>query len=706
MPYIQDNLEFQVTTPFGKDKLLFYRMEGAGSLGAAVRVPFGSSERGCRDQAGGSRRQTVDRDRHIARRREPLLSRHRHEFGHAGAVGKLELYRILIKPEFWLLSYTSDCRIFQEKTVPEIITEVLKDCGLTDYKNALSGTYRTWDYCVQYRESDFHFLSRLMEQEGIYYYFTHKENKHVLILSDSANSHAKFPGYETVPYYPPIEQDVREKEHLFGWSFAQKFQSDKVVLTEYDFEKPKADLESLVKAVDTKTNGQYEVFDYPGEYLQKSDGDTYSKVRLEEHRAQVAEHNGQGNARGLATGYLFTLEQFSREDQNIEYLITSANYVLSSHDLQSQASEKKDKPFVCEIIAIPGKTPFRPVQRTRKPFVQGPQTAVVVGKSGEEIWTDKYGRVKVQFHWDRYGKSDENSSCWIRVAQVWAGKKWGAMHIPRIGQEVIVDFLEGDPDQPIITGRVYNADLMPPYDLPDNQTQSGLKSRSTKQGTTENFNELRFEDKKGEEEVYFHAEKNFNRVVENDDTLKVGFEKKEKGDQTIEIHNNQTLTVGNSNSADGSQTMTIWKNRTATVKEGDEKLTVEKGNRTYTITKGNESLEVGQGNRTVTVSTGNDTHKVAQGNREVEISMGNDTLTIKMGNQTTKLNAGSSTTDAMQAIELKVGANSIKIDQSGITIKGVMVTIQGSAQVAVKGPITQINGSGMVQIQGGVVMIN
>lgn len=706
MPYTQDHLEFQVTTPLGKDKLLFFGMDGREQLGQ----PFEYRLEVLSADGDIKLEDLIGKPVSVKMKLPDGGTRYFHgiavEFGHAGAVGELELYHILLKPEFWLLSHTGDCRIFQEKTVPDIITEILRDRGMTDFEKALSETYRTWDYCVQYRESDFHFLSRLMEQEGIYYYFKHAENKHTLVLADAYNSHGTMEGYDAVPYYPPIGQDVRERDHLFGWSFTQKFQAGKVVLTEYDFERPKADLMSLSKAADSQAGANYEVFDYPGEYVVKSDGDHYSKVRLQERQAAVAEHNGQGNARGLATGYLFTLEQYPRDDQNIEYLITSASYLLRSHDLQSRAAGQVDKPFVCEITAIPGKTPFRPPKKTKKPIVQGPQTAVVVGKSGQEIWTDKYGRVKVQFHWDRYGESDENSSCWVRVAQVWAGKKWGAMHIPRIGQEVIVDFLEGDPDQPIITGRVYNADNMPPYVLPDNQTQSGLKSRSTKEGTGDTFNELRFEDKKDSEEIYFHAEKDFNRIVENNDTLKVGFEKKDKGDQTIDIHNNQTLTVGNSSSEDGSQTVTIWKNRSATIKEGDETLTVEKGNRTYKISQGNESLEVTQGNRTVTVSTGNDTHTIKQGNREVEISMGNDTLTIKMGNQTTKLNVGKSTTDAMQGIELKVGANSIKIDQSGITITGTMVKIQGQAQLALEGAITQLKGSGMVQLQGGVVMIN
>jgi type VI secretion system secreted protein VgrG len=294
--------------------------------------------------------------------------------------------------------------------------------------------------------------------------------------------------------------------------------------------------------------------------------------------------------------------------------------------------------FTC----VPATVTYRAPRLTPKPFVQGPQTAVVVGPAGEEIYTDKYGRVKVQFFWDRKGKKDENSSCWVRVAEVWAGKTWGMVFNPRIGQEVVVDFLEGDPDRPLITGRVYNADQMPPYTLPDNQTQSGVKTRSSKNGSTENFNELRFEDKKGSEDIFFHAEKDFHREVENDDDLKV------LHDQTIEIKNN----------------------RTETVKEGNETIAIK------------------------------------QGNRDVTIEMGNESLKIKMGNQTTKLDLGASSTEAMQSITLKVGQSSITLDQMGVTIKGMMISIQGQVQTEVKGVMTQVSGDAMLTVKGGITMIN
>ncbi len=325
----------------------------------------------------------------------------------------------------------------------------------------------------------------------------------------------------------------------------------------------------------------------------------------------------------------------------------------------------------------------------------------------------------MQFFWDREGKKDENSSCWIRVAQNWAGKNWGIVFHPRLGQEVIVDFLEGDPDRPLITGRVYNAEQMPPYTLPANQTQSTIKSRSSKGGTTDNFNELRFEDKKGSEEIYFHAEKDFNRVVENNDTLKVGSNKADDGSQTIEIWKDRTETVKTGNEKvtieKGNRTITVDTGddlhqikkgkRTLLVDTGDDLHQVKTGNRTVTVDTGNDAHQVKTGNRTVTVDTGNDTHQVKMGNREVKIDMGNDTLTISMGNQTTKLNLGKSETEAMQSIELKVGMSSVKIDQTGVTIKGMNISIEGQVQTAVKGTITQINGQAMLQLQGGIIMI-
>ena len=347
------------------------------------------------------------------------------------------------------------------------------------------------------------------------------------------------------------------------------------------------------------------------------------------------------SARGVTTGALFTLADHPRDDQNRVFLVTSAETSITGVDYRSDGRDDGLK-FECSFAAIGKEHSYRPPATARKPIVQGPQTAMVVGKAGEEIWTDKYGRIKVQFHWDRVGQSDEKSSCWVRVQQGWAGKGWGMMFVPRIGMEVVVSFLEGDPDRPLVTGCVYNSDAMPPYALPDNQTRSTIKSNTSKGGG--GFNEIRFEDKKDSEEIFVQAEKDFNRVVKNNDTLKVGFEKKDKGDQTIQIANDRSLDVGN------DQTVAIGNNLSTTVKN-DETRKVDN----------NQSVKVG--NKIVI--------------------------------------------EANTSIELKVGGSSIKIEAAKITIKSPEIAVQSDANTEIKaGAMMQVKSGAVMTIEGALVKIN
>jgi len=649
--YTQEKRPISVSTALGPDVLLFRRMTGWEGLGRpfAFELELLSEDGQIRieDVLGTS----MAVQGHTANGGQRYFHGNVASFSQVESTGRLHQYQATLRPWLWFLTRTSDCRIFQEMTAPDIIKEVFRDNGFADFEDALSGSYRTREYCVQYRETDFNFTSRLMEEEGIYYFFKHEGGKHTLVLSDSIGSHSPFSGYEEIPYIP-LDTHGAKPDHVRDWRISGEVQSGKYVLSDFDYLKPKTDLETKAAISRQHAIADMEVYDYPGLYDTTGDGDTYVRTRLEELGAAYAQVGGSGPIRGLMTGALFGLTNHPREDQNQQYLVVSASYELESDEFQTDVAPAAELPFRCHFAAIDVKTPYRPERITRKPFVQGPQTAIVVGKQGEEIWTDEHGRVKVQFHWDRLGKSDENSSCWVRVSSPWAGTTWGAIQLPRIGQEVIVDFLEGDPDRPIITGRVYNADNMPPYSLPDNKTQSTIKSRSSLQGNPKTFNELRFEDKKDEEEVYFHAEKDFNRVVENNDTLKVGFDDKDKGDQTIEIHNNQKLVIGNSKSDDGSQTIEIWKDRTAT------------------------------------------------------LAQGNDALTVKLGDRTVKISAGKSTTEAAKSIELKVGASSIKIEPAKITLKSVQIAIQGDAKVEVKAPMTQISGDAMLELKGGLTKIN
>jgi type VI secretion system secreted protein VgrG len=650
----------------------------------------------------------------------------------------LTTYRAEVVPQLWMLTRNYQSRIFQQLAVPDILKKVLTGLSVT-YQ--LQGSYLSRDYCVQYRETDFEFASRLMEEEGIFYFFTHSNGSHQMIVADTPQSNPDVPGPTTL-IYETIEGGTRTEDRVQRWEKSQALRSGKYRLWDYCFELPGKNLEAVKPTlasvqVGTVThklqvggNDQLEIYDYPGLYAQRFDGVTPSGgdrssdvqnifkdntrtvgIRMQEETAASMLLEGNSTCRQLVAGCKFTLDRHF--NGNGSYVLTRVEHRAGAGNSYTNMGGSESAPSYGNTFqCIPAALPFRPARTIPRPKIDGTQTAVVVGNSGDEIFTDKYGRIKVQFPWDRQGQNNADSSCWIRVATPWAGTQWGIIHIPRVGQEVVIAFEEGDPDRPIVVGSVYNAQEMPPYTLPDNMTQSGYIDRSTKSGDATTFNQLQFEDKKGSELIYFHAEKDFSRYVENNDTLQVGSDKKDKGDQTIQIFNNQSLSVGagTTNADDGSQTITVFNNQTLTVgdssaKSGSQTITVYK-DRTETVKTGNETVTIEQGNRSITVKTGNDTHEISQGNRAVTIDMGNDTLTITQGNHTVKLNAGASSTQAMQSITLTVGSNSIKIDQTGITLQGIMVKIQGQAQVQAQAPMVQMSADAMMQIKGGITMIN
>jgi type VI secretion system secreted protein VgrG len=386
-------------------------------------------------------------------------------FSQGARYGRYTRYSAMVRPWLWFLTRTTDCRIFQEMTVPNIVKKVFADHPTADFAFELTGTYKKWVYCVQYRETDFNFVSRLLEQEGIYYYVRHTDGHNTVVLTDSTSKHVPTPGYEKISFISPEEVVRPELERITKWDFNREIQPGVYVHDDYDLERPSVELRTRKTLTRSYAPSDYEVYDYPGLYIQKGDGEQYAGVRIDEFGSQFEEAHASTNAKGINTGALFTLEDNPREDQNCEHVILGAVHDLQFSDYEALPGGGETQ-YRCNFSAMPSKQQFRPRRATPKPFVQGPQTAVVVGPAGDEIYTDKYGRVKVQFHWDRYGKKDENSSCWIRVSHPWAGKGWGSVATPRIGQEVIVDFLEGDPDQPIITGRVYNAENLPPFGFP------------------------------------------------------------------------------------------------------------------------------------------------------------------------------------------------------------------------------------------------
>lgn len=561
MALLQAARSVEITTPLGEDVLLFHRMTASEQLGRLFQLQLDlfseEPDIAFEDILG----QNITVRLSLPGDKERYFNGYVSHFSHLGTYKDFNNYVAIVHPWFWFLTRTADCRIFQGRTVPDIIKSVFKDHGFSDYEESLSGQYRTWEYCVQYRETDFNFVSRLMEQEGIYYYFKHEKTKHIMVLSDSVCSHDPYPGYEQLPYYPPNDSLRRERDHIFEWNVAQGVQPGSYTLNDFDFTRPKANIEVRSTIQRDHARAAMEIYDYPGEYNDTCDGEAYVRARIEELQMAHEQVQGRGNARGIAAGSLFSLTDYAREDQNREYLIVSATHQVES-DLYASGPEADATPvYTSNFSALNSKQPFRPSRATPKPMVQGPQTAIVVGPAGEEIYTDKYGRVKVSFHWDRYSQSNETSSCWIRVAQVWAGKQWGGIHIPRIGQEVIVEFLEGDPDRPIITGRVYNNDNMPPYALPAHATQSGIKSRSSQGANASNFNELRFEDKKGAEEIHLHGEKNWTIEIKNDKNQTVDH------DETLSVANNRTKTIGKnqSESIGNDLTLTVGKKSTAQV---------------------------------------------------------------------------------------------------------------------------------------------
>jgi len=671
MAELQAERAVEIFTPLGDDVLLFHRMTATEALGRLFQFDLDLLSKDpnikFEDLLGQNVTVRLELPQDKTRYFNGFVSR----FSLSGSLGDLSLYTATMHPWLWFLTRTADCRIFQDMTVPDIIKQVFRDLGFTDFEEALGGTYRKWTYCVQYRETDFNFVSRLMEQEGIYYYFKHEKDKHTLVLADSVSSHEPFPGYEKIPFFPPDEHLRREEHHIHEWTVSQEVQPGIYALDDYDFERPKANL--LVKSSIPRSHvrSKMEIFDYPGEYTQTGDGETYVRARIEELQAEYEQVEGQSNARGLSVGSLFQLVEFPRQDQNREYLVVSATHELESDAYTSGLTAEVEDVYSCGFTALHSKQPYRQPRTTPKPMVQGPQTAVVVGPAGEEIYTDKFGRVKIQFHWDRYGKFDENSSCWVRVSHPTAGKGWGAVQIPRIGQEVIVDFLEGDPDQPIITGRVYNANQMPPFELPGAGMVSGMKSNTTPGGG--GYNEISMDDTKDQEAITVHGQYDMNTTVEHDQTNTVN------NDLVETIKNNTTIKI-----TDGNYSHDVI---IGTADYHVQSALTEKYDATQDTTV--------KGDLTVKSTTG-------------AIAVSADASHVKIDAATKiTLHTGASTIEMDAGGNIKIDGVNITINGSGsVTTKGTMVTSAASAQHQIKGAIVKSDGSATNTVKGGTVLLN
>ncbi|MDQ6628449.1 MAG: type VI secretion system tip protein VgrG [Pseudomonadota bacterium] len=678
-------------------------------------------------------------------------------FGIGTRNGRYFGYQATVSPWLWFLTRTSDCRIFQDLSVPDIVKKVFEDHGVANFEFKLFRSYRKWVYCVQYRESDYNFVARLLEHEGIYWYFEHGDGEHKLIMVDSQSAHDAAPSCETLPFIEHGADTAPDTDCVSDWAFSREVRSGKFALTSYDFERPSTDLKVKAEQARSHAHADYEVFDFQGDYIQTADGSQLVDDRKDELQTPFQSLRGSSNAQGVDVGRLLKLSHHPRADQNAQYLITglSVNASVDGYDAGSSAGDYK-----CSFSAIPAAQQFRPTRRTPKPFVQGPQTAVVVGPSGEELFTDKYGRVKLHFHWDRYSKKNEKSSCWVRVSHPWAGKNYGGMHVPRIGQEVVVDFLEGDPDQPLITGRIYNAEQMPPWDLPANATQSGILTRSSKGGGYGNANAIRFEDKKGGEQLWIHAEKNQDIEVEADETHWVGHDRAKtidhdetthvKHDRTETVDNNEKITIGvnRTEKVGSNEKITIGANRTESVGANED---IAIGVNRSEKVGANETISIGA-NRTISVAASetatvalqrthavgiNETiaigaaQEIAVGAAQVVAIGAMQTITVG-ANQSTKVGAAQST-EVAAAQTTKVGANrGIKVggDQStdvsggrtasvgkddtvkvaknlvidagdSVSIKtgSASITMKKDGTITIKGKDITIDGSGKINIK-------
>ncbi len=705
-----------VSTPLGPDKLLLAGFEGVEEMSRlfSFRLELLAENSTIRDIKFDSllgNEMTVMMKMHDGKERYFSGICRRIEQGNQDST--FTVYRAEIVPQAWLASRITQSRIFQRLSVPDILKKVLKGLKV---KWQIQGQYEKREYCVQYRETDFNFASRLMEEEGIFYFFKHSESGHEMIVADEPAAHADVPGTKNVQW-DVDEGKRREMHNIHEWVKSQEIRSGKFALWDHSFQQPDNNYESKQPAQESVAVGKVthklkyganenlELYDYPGEFAQRfdgidsgggeqggelakipQDGPRTVKLRMQTETVAGLAIAGSSNCPQFTAGHKFTLERHF--DAEGSYVLTEVRHMARDGNAY-RSGDNEEFVYSNTFTCIPEALPFRPQRITPKPCVMGAQTAVVVGPQGEEIFTDKYGRVKVQFFWDREGKNDANSSCWLRVGTPWAGKQWGIIHIPRIGQEVIVDFMEGDPDAPIIIGSVYNANMMPPYTLPANKTQSGVISRSSSGGASANFNQIRFEDKKGSEQVLIHAEKNQDIEVENDETHWVGHDRRKTidHDETTHVKHDRTETV------DNNETITIGGNRTETVAK-DEAITVAK-NRTRTVAQ-TETVTVGMMrvhtvgiNETITVGAA---QEITVGGVQ-SVSVGANQSNSVGRNRSTdvgkedSLNVGKKLTiNAGDEIIIKTGSASISMKKDGtIEIKGKDISVKGSGDVVIKG---------------------
>ena len=579
----------------------------------------------------------------------------------------LHAYRISVVPKLWFLSQTVDCRVFQKKTTVAILTQMFGDMGVSDVTYPPAGAER--EYTVQFNESDLHFATRLMEEEGYYYFFQHTDSTHKLIIANANTSFQDVPDAASMHFGGGDSQGGR----IFDWDRTAATTRGKMTFKDYDPTKSATLLQNdQPTTLSTGGASSRDDFRWPAVSFDSGTITDRAKREMEAAEAAVSIYRGASKFAPLYAGGKFIIANKGSTTYNDTYVLHSVTHHATDDTfLNAGGTPSYENHFSC----FPSSVTWRQPLVTPRPRMDGIHTAVVLGPDGEEIYTDDLARVKVRFFWDHRSEATDAQDVWARVIMPWAGNGWGAQFIPRVGTEVAVAFVDGDPDRPIVVGGLYNDQMKPIYAMSD-KTKSGIRTRSSLKGGTSDFNEYTFDDKKGSELIYEQAQKDLSTYVKNDQTIKIDHDRKVtvKNDETVNIQNNQTITVTQ-----------------------DHGLTVSKGNHTITVSTGNHSTTVSKGNHSTTVS---------MGNMDSTVSMGNLSTDVKMGNISTKADLGQIANEAMQSIELKVGANSIKIDQMGVTITGMMVKIQGQVQTQVQGLMTQISGDAMLQVKGAITMIN
>lgn len=693
MSYTQDERVIAIHTPLGKDVLLLAGFKGTEAISKLFnfQLTLLSEDHNIafEDIVGQPVTLTMNLADGEIRYLNGIISDFTQGRGgdeDGGSDTLFSFYKATMVPWFWLLTRTTDSRIFQNITAPDIVKQIFTEKGFTDFKMEVHHTYEEREYCVQYQETDFNFVSRLLEDEGIFYFFEHEDGKHTLVMADTPEDHKPCPHQETA-IYQTTGGGAMDEDVVTGLEIRQQITPDKYTLNDYHFKTPATSLAVESTSQEALAPTELEIYDYPGCYTKRSVGEQKSNLRMQEHETQIATLKGTSVCRAFFSGSRFEIREHYRDDISDEsYVLTAIRHEASEEGSYRGASNRSlDTEFFYanHFECIPFSVPFRPARVTPRPVMKGSQTAIVSGPAGEEIYTDEHGRVKVQFHWDREGKGDENSSCWIRAGQLWAGIGYGAVYIPRIGQEVIVDFLEGDPDQPIIMGCVYHGTNTPPYDLPAEKTKSLIKSLSSLGGG--GFNEIRFEDKKGEEQIFVHAEKNQDVRVKNDAFEWIGNDRHLiiKNNQKEHVENNRQELVG----ADHMEK--IGKDRHLKVKGKEAKAVDE----SHSFTVKGDVIEVFKSNHSEQVTSD---YYLKASNIVIEAT---SNVTVKVGKS-----------------YIAIESNGIKIGTTGqivldalttLGIKGTAgVTIESPAQATLKSTLTSVKGDAITTISGGLVKIN